>query len=372
MKIVIISRNIFPALAPRPHRATELAKFFASVGHDVYLYGVLGSYDYTEFEKKTRIHVCSIGKMKFATQNSDGHSRNSFFDKVATRLFKKWIEYPDIELYWKIVGLLKKQQGVDLLITVAVPYPIHWGAARAKKKLETGFPKVWISDCGDPYMGDSTCSHPSYFQKVEDFWGRQTDFITIPIEAGRSAYSPSVQNKIRIVPQGFDFSNVKVDKGFVGNKIPHFAYTGLIYPGYRDPSKMMKFLGKMKDVDFKFIVYTTQYNLYKEYENLLGEKLELRRYVPREQLIYELSQMDFLINLQNKSKVQAPSKLIDFYLSERPIIDITTEFSEEKNLLDFLRGDYSNHHIKQDITQFDIVNVGQKFLDIYHESINRR
>ena len=74
--------------------------------------------------------------------------------------------------------------------------------------------------------------------------------------------------------------------------------------------------------------------------------------------------MDFLINLLNKSAVQSPSKLIDYYLAGRPIIDISSDFCEKEDLLQFLGKNYSSQRKKQDVSQFDIRNVGEQFLSL--------
>ncbi len=365
MKIVIISSVIFPRQSPRSFRATELAKFFAKQGHDVYLYAVLGKYDYHEFEKNTGIKVCSLGKVHFVTLNSDGYVRNNAIDRLLKRMLGNSLEFPGIELLWKTKKVVSQLRNVDLLVTIAIPYPIHWGAAWAKKKYPLSFPKVWVSDCGDPFMGNSVGkAHPAYFQKIEDFWGQQTDYISVPLVEAKQAYSKKVQDKIRVIPQGFDFSNVKIDKCFKENDVPRFAYAGAIYPGYRDPTKMLEYLCSRNDINFEFIVYTKNHVFFEKHKSILGEKLIIKDYVPREQLLWELSQMDFLVNIKNNSSVQSPSKLIDYYLTGRPIIDITTEYKEEVVFEEFLSKNYVHQHIKTDISQFDINNVGQQFLQI--------
>ena len=366
MKIVIISRAIYPQLAPRPFRATELAKYFAKIGHDVTLYGVLGKFDYTNFEEETGVKVRNLAKMTFATQNSDGTGKVSLMNKVARKLLHRFLEFPDIELAFKVFRLLGREKDVDLLITVAIPYPIHWGAAWAKKRFKDRFPKRWISDCGDPYMGNSAHKKPLfYFQYVEDFWGRETDYITIPVEEARKAYNEKVQDKIRIIPQGFDFSNVKIDNGFKGNRIPHFAYAGVVYKDYRDPSRFLEYLSKIKR-DFCFVVYTRTKELFENYQKNLGDKLVIKDYIPREELLFNLSRMDFLVNIQNNESVQAPSKLIDYYLSGRPILDISSAFTDEeqKNVDAFFVGDYTGKHEEVDIQQYNIENVGNAFLEL--------
>lgn len=364
MKIAIISLVIFPQKSPRSYRATELAKYFAKKGHEVYLYASLGQFDYKMFEQKYGITVCSLGHMHFCTLNSDGgYVRDTIFNKALKRLFGNVLEYPYIELVWKVKKVVSKMRGVDLLITIAMPHPIHWGAAWAKKKNHNTFPKVWVSDCGDPYMGNQVGSkHPFYFRKIEDFWGRMTDNITIPIEEGRKAYSETVQSKIRVIPQGFDFTNVHLDLPFKEDEFVKFAYAGAIYPVYRDPSKLLDYLVTLTDKKFQFTVYTKNKEWFSRYKTSLGDKLILKDYVDRDKLIYELSQMNFLVNMLNSGSVQAPSKLIDYYLTKRPIIDISSSFNEKVYFDEFLDGNYKNRHKTIDISQFDINNVGQQFL----------
>lgn len=364
MKIVIISRSIYPVIAPRPMRATELAKYFSKIGHDVTLYGVLGDFDYTRFTQDTGVEVKNIGKMRFATLNSDGKCRENVIDKILRRLLHRFLEFPDIELSWKMKGVLRKEKNVDLLITIAIPFPIHWGVAWAKSKLKDGFPKKWISDCGDPYMGNSVHKPLPYFKYVESYWGRKTDYITVPIEEAKNAYSPALSDKIHVIPQGFDYSNINIDRDFKRNSIPHFAYAGVVYRGYRDPDNFLKYLCTL-DYDFRFIVYTKNDSVFGLYKDQLGEKLIIRSYIPRDSLLFELSRMDFLINLVNSNSVQSPSKLIDYYLTERPILDISTAFNEKSDFDNFINSNYESKRKIDDIEQYNIANVGNKFLNLY-------
>ena len=365
MRIVIISRCIFPSIAPRPFRATELAKYFAKQGHDVTLIASLGKYDYSSFESNTGIRVLSLGPMLFSTMNSDDYFRNTIFDRIARRLLGRAFEFPDIELMWRVKKSITQLTNVDLLITIAIPYPIHWGAALARKKRPSLFPRIWISDCGDPYMGNSVGKkHPFYFRYLENFWGEMTDYITIPIEASRCAYSEAVQDKIRVIPQGFDFSNVELDSNYQEGDVIRFAYAGATYPGYRDPTKLLDYLVKLKNKEFEFTIYTKAKELFNNYKALLGDKLVLKSYIPREKLLYELSQMDFLINLTNGSAVQSPSKLIDYYLTHRPIIDVSSSFTERDVFDEFMNRNFIHKHINVDISQYDINNVGKQFIDL--------
>lgn len=362
MKIVLISRIIYPLLSPRAFRTTELAREFARLGHDVTVYAVLGDTDYTDFMKETGVKIKPI-QMCLATSNSDGKCRYNFFDKVLYHAFHYILEYPDIEFCWKVPNILKKEKGIDLLITVAYPHPIHWGAAFAKKCFRKElFPKIWVSDCGDPFMGDRVNRHPFYFKYIEEFWAEMTDYIAIPISEARSAYPANASDKIRIIPQGFNFEDI-VLCDFSSNDIPHFAYAGSVYPGYRDPSCFLEYLTTLTK-DFKFTVYTNNPQFYSRYQLALGDKLQVRKYVPRKELIYDLSKQDFLVNFSNPNSSQSPSKLIDYGLSKRPILNLTNNFDEKEEFEKCLIGDYSHAITKIEVEQYNIRNIANLFLEI--------
>lgn len=363
MKIVIISAVMFPRTSPRAVRTTELAKYFASKGHDVTLYGCAGNYNYDDFQRQTGVKVRNIEKRRFSRLESDGSYQDGLFDKICKRLFGKYLEWPNIELSWKVNSILKQDYDADLLITIAIPHPIHWGAAWRKKHANGKFPKVWVSDCGDPYCGNSVDanSHPSYFKKIEKFWGDQTDYVAIPIEEGRKAYFSNVQDKIRVIPQGIDFSQYRIER-YTKNDVPSFAFAGATYEGYRDPSEFLEYLSTL-DFDFRFYVFTPPASIFHKYKERLGEKIVISNYIPREDLIPFLSKMDFLVNIANNSSVQSPSKLMDYGLTKRPILTIATRFEQSKNFEAFVRGDYSLQEVV-DIERFNINRVGQQFIDL--------
>ncbi len=362
MKILIISRHVLPTQSPRAFRTTELAKEFVRQGHQVTVYALLGDNNYSTYEKETGVRFRNLGQSICGNADSFGFYKKSFINSVITKLFGHLIYYPSIELAWMTKCVIEREwRNYDLLITIAFPHSIHWGAAWVKSKNKT-FIK-WISDCGDPLMGDSMNKKlPFYFKKIEHFWGQQTNFITIPIETARNAYEEIVQDKIAVIPQGFDFSNIKLSK-YKPNKIPTFCFAGSIYINKRDPKDFLDFLLKYKD-DFKFIIYTNNINYFENYKKNFKEKLEVYKFISRDELLIKLSEMDFLINIKNESEVQSPSKLIDYSLSKRPILDIGTVFKEEKQFKEFIKGNYKAKHEDICLENYDIINVVKKFLSL--------
>lgn len=350
---------------PRSYRSTELAKELARQGHEVILYAVLGSFDYSQFEKEHSLKVRNIGKLLFATLSSDGIGRNNFFDKVLRKLFYRLFEFPDIELMFKIPGIIRREKDIDLLISVAMPFPIHWGCALAKTISPINFPKVWAADCGDPYMGDKLLGFKRlfYFSFIEKWFCGKTDYIIVPIQGAIKGYYSDFHNKIEVIPQGFPFDDLKSIEVQTPNPVPTFAYSGIFYKDFRNPTLFLEYLTTVK-IDFRFILYTPNVELIKPYMIKLGRKIEVRDYVPRDQLLNALRQMDFLVNFDNGTSVHSPSKLIDYAILKKPILTISPKSLPIIHIEEFLKGDYSHQFIIMDVEQYNIVNIAKKFLQL--------
>lgn len=364
-KILIVSRTIFPRRAPRAYRATELAIQLAKYGHDVSLYGVLGDYDYKSFEEQHRLKVKNVGKMRFATLNCQGETKNNLVTKLLTKVFRRLLDFPDIELMFKLPAVVKKEENVDLIITIAKPYSLHWGAALAKKIFPKKFPKVWIADCGDPYMGTLFQKPPFYFSYLEKWTFRKADFITIPFAGALEGYFSEFHNKIHVIPQGFNFDEVEeiTEQKSEPNTTLTFAYAGTFYKDIRDPSLFLDYLSTLS-TDFKFILYTHSKEILSPFLHRLRGKIEIRSYIPRIELLKVLHTVDFVVNFENGTSLQSPSKLIDYALIKKPILSLNSS-SLEKELIDsFFRKDYRSSLEIDDIEQYNIKNVAMEFLNL--------
>ncbi len=375
MKIVIISHVIYPQISPRSFRTTELAKGLAKLGHEVIVYALTGSYDYTQYQKENGITIRPLGISRLNT-NSDGTNntkRGFISQKINGLLFKllyPLIDYPRNEFVSLTYNLLKHLVPCDCLITIAYPYGIHWGTALYNKKHPHSKYKIWLSDCGDPFLGDKTVKrYKIILGHLEKLWGRQTDAIVVPVENARDGYSKEVQDKIAVIPQSIDFSAIRL-ADYVPNTVPTFLYCGAVYPGMRDPTALLDYLSGIKD-DFRFVVYSRS-DIFTCYKPVLGEKLDIRPRINRLDLIEIQSQMDFLINLRNDSEIMTPSKLIDYGLSKRPILDISTNLTEneKENLESFLKGDYTKQRLIDNLEQYDNINVAKQFVQLY-DSLNK-
>lgn len=366
---VIVSQRIFPAQSPRSFRATELAKELARQGHRVTLYAVLGKYDYKTFESVNNIKVKNIGRLLFAKANSDVDIRFTLLDKILYKILNKILEFPDIELMFKIPGILKKEKNVDCLITVAIPFPLHWGAALAKTIYPKRFPKKWIADCGDPYMGNKFSKPYFYFGYLEKWFCRKVDYISVPVEEARPAYYEEFHEKIKIIPQGFNLDEIPKVDGVENNDVPTFAYAGTFYKGVRDPKLFLRYITSL-DKEFKFIIFSPGNSFIETYKEILDRRIELKPFIARKELLNFLVKTDFVVNFENSSDVHSPSKLIEYALIEKPILSIRCDQIEENIINEFLEGKYDQGLVIANLQQYDIKNVATKFVELASEQVN--
>ncbi|GAF03247.1 glycosyltransferase family protein [Saccharicrinis fermentans] len=203
-KILLVSNGFFPEISPRSYRVTELAKEFCRQGHEVTVISKYRDHDYTEFLKAYPIQLKMWPKSILKALPSSQNRIVSLVYSIISRLLLMFLEYPTIEDMFRVKTMLKKENGYDLLISFAVPHPVHWGVAWARKEKHT-IAKKWVADCGDPYMGDvlDTFRKLFYFGFFEKWWGRKAEYIAIPIESAIKAYYPQFHSKIKIIPKVF-------------------------------------------------------------------------------------------------------------------------------------------------------------------------
>lgn len=364
-KILIVSGSFYPENSPRSFRTTELVKEFSRQGHDITLYIPKNDKEHIIFENEFNVNIKDLGKSKCSRFNiNTGNTIYRLLKRFLNRILSLLFEYPNIEFMFQTRNVLKDEDNYDLLITIAVPHPIHWGAAWARKKNHR-IAKLWIADSGDPFMGITLDSFKKlfYFKYIEKWWNRKVDYISVPFEGAIEGYYEEFREKIKIIPQGFKFDEIDTNSdNFVTNEVPTFAYAGGIIPA-RNPKLLLQYLLNL-NIEFKFIFYTKQKNYLEPFIEQANGMIEIRDYVPRIELLNELKKMDFIVNFENGNSTQLPSKLIDYSLTKRPILSIVANNFEKEIVNEFIEGDYSKQFIVENISQYCIDKVCKQFLDL--------
>lgn len=370
--ILLVSSAFYPELSPRSFRATELAREFYRQGHQVTVITKNRDYDYSGFLKEFSIALKMYRESVFPRIPETIKGPFSPVARIMSRVLSVLFEYPAIEEMFLVHKMLKDENGYDLMISFAVPFPVHWGVARITSG-KNSVSKTWIADCGDPYMFArlDRFRKPFYFKLQETRFCRRCDYITIPFDNMRNQFYQEFRSKIRVIPQGFNMADIVLHEGPHLNERPVFIFAGSIIPGKRDLALLLDFLALLPK-DFLFIIYTNQRDWFAKYTNILGGKLLINDYIDRLSLIFEMSKADFLVNVDtihdDHSNVEAvPSKLIDYALSNRPILNIHSAHLDKELVLEFLERNYSRQR-KVEKSQFDIRSVTAKFLALSGEN----
>lgn len=366
-KILIVSNAFFPENSPRSFRTTELAKEFARQGHQV----TVITHAHPEQEnirQQFGIRIKDLGRPNWKPIPLKGSGPALLARRLLARFSGLLFEYPNIQLINMIGKALRGESGYDLLISIAAPHPVHWGVARALPN-DRSITKVWVADCGDPYMGqeNDTFKAPFYFGYVEKWFCRRADYLTVPTQGAIAAYYPEFHEKIRVIPQGFRFEDVKRSDEKSNTGKPIFAYAGHLIPGRRDPSEFLEYLVNA-DVDFEFHVYTSTQQLVAPFLDRARGRVILHDPIPRSELLYQLSKMDFVVNFENVGAKQTPSKLIDYAIIDKPIISIKTGALQADTVDKFLVGNYEDRYVITDPDRYRIENVCGQFLALLEKS----
>lgn len=364
-KILIVGRTFYPEKSPRSFRTTELAKELARLGHEVTVVLPQNIEDQIKenFDKKHQIKFDFYDPLTwpvFGRSKWIGDWKRKF-----GRLLFLLFEYPNIEIYFKLPKFLRNYKGYDLLISIAVPHENHWAIAKLRKQGHN-IAETWVADCGDPFMTNvlETIPPPFYFNFLENNFLKHADFIALPTLGSFDAYNQKFRNKFKVIPQGFSFNDIKLYEENIGHDIPTFAYAGGVsHTGVRSLHALIKLL-LSQNKSFEFHIYSSNA------KSILGELIKgfedrfiLHDAIERSTLLFELSKMDFLVNLDNGTSLNTPSKLIDYALTKRPILNIDPIVPDPNLVNTFLEGNYDKKLVVEDIQKYNIQNVANSFLE---------
>lgn len=367
-KILIVTAAFYPQQSPRAFRATELAKEFASQGHSVTVL-TTETAENKAFAEEKGFEISALGKNPFKQfQFSKSNKLLYLFERLVFRFLNLLLEHPDIGYYFLVKSKLKYFKGYDLLISIATPFPIHWGVAAVWKKHSNYNPaKTWVADCGDPYMHAPNDTFPKafYFHYFENMFMSKADYISIPFEDLKYQFNSKFRTKFVTIPQGFNFEDVET-LPYKENNILTLMYAGTVIPGHRHPVELINYLNK-KNIEYRFIFYGTQKSTFTK-ECQVDYRLVFKGKIDREELIKELSTADFLVNVMQKSstgKIKAiPSKLIDYRLAGRPILNYEYGSLNFKVVDNFLNYDYRESFDDPNFERYNIKNVTAQFLEV--------
>ena len=144
------------------------------------------------------------------------------------------------------------------------------------------------------------------------------------------------------------------------------AYAGVFYRDIRNPEFLFRYLAQSKREFELYLFMRSRDSLIDEYmvkyPSLQG-KIKVSS-LPHDELLYELSRMHFLVNIENLSNTQMPSKLIDYGMSGRPIFSCNEKTFSPEKLNRFMDGDYTGK-MEIDVQRYNIKRIVEEYIELY-------
>lgn len=252
------------------------------------------------------------------------------------------IKYPDAEKGWKTFAVkagddLLQKEDIDAIISSSSPVTSHIIAKELKNKHNI----PWIADLRDLW----TQNHSYPYGNIRKFFERRLELKTLQSADALVTVSPLWAEELKILHRGKEtytitngFDPDKVSKGQV-DLTPKFTitYTGLIYTGREDPSKLLAALrdllsdGTMNSDGVGVRFYGPENELLakeiKEYG--LSDLVKQYGIVPREISFKKQreSQILLLFNWEvrwedQREKGWYPLKVFEYLAAQRPILAV--------------------------------------------------
>ncbi|MDU2392522.1 transporter [Bacillus sp. (in: firmicutes)] len=269
-------------------------------------------------------------------RNILNNSHSNLLTKGLKKLYDVLI-WPDRTIEWAInayryVKKNKLHSNSMAMVTVGLPVSTHITGHLLKKDA----PHLkWIADYGDPFSYNPDREIRKYDRFLESRMLNNVDSIVIPTESAIDCYTNLGVNKsqIHVIPQLFEEeqgeSNYEVDK----DKF-NIMYAGSFYRGIRSPVEFIHALSlaskRNKQIEFHYFGNVTALEEFLNMEGLDKEKLPIKinDFKSRSEILNIMREMDLLINLNNKSTSQIPSKIIDYLYANKRILNIGNNLNE--------------------------------------------
>jgi len=359
LRVLMISKHFSPEINPRSFRAYELAREL-SKSCDL---TVLSHAPFIPTDETFR-YICVGSKGTAAVSAVKKNLKLKTFLSTILNFFVPG----GLDSFW-FLRLLKSrrqlEQKYDGLISIGPPFGVH--VASFLSRIFLVHAKRMIFDYGDPFSRNPKGYYSPFNFIFEKLVLSGVDSVVVPVEIAKGAYRGLIDpSRIHVIPQGLDFASVKT-QDYKPNPIPKVLYAGMFYEGIRDPQVYMKTILQLPH-DFELHLQTdmnlpANRALVEKYLTFDSHKrIKILPISSRLDCIFSMSSYDFLLNFSNASESQTPSKLIDYMLSQRPILNVKSSEVDSSSFVEFVKGNYSKRYTVRNFSDYDIRNVGARFL----------
>ena len=330
-------------------------------------------------------------------------------------LYKKLetiINYPDAEKKWKTFAIkegdeLLKKEDIDAIISSSSPVTSHLIAKELKNKHKI----PWVADLRDLW----TQNHNYPYGNIRKFFERRLELKTLQPADALVTVSPiwaellstlHSGKKTYTITNGFDPDKMSPGQVDLTSKFT-ITYTGQIYTGRQDPSKLLTALHALIS-DGTINPDEVEVRFYGPENELLAKEIEryglvdiVKQYgiVPRE-VSFERqreSQLLLILTWEGLKKAGYSLKIFEYLAAQRPILatglgnDMTKELLDEtksgmyaptvKDIKNILRELYSEYKLKgkisyngdmEKINKYSYREMARKFAEILDSLIQSK
>ncbi|ULO08644.1 glycosyltransferase [Paenibacillus sp. 19GGS1-52] len=311
---------------------------------------------------------------------------NKITKKVTKSGWKKKILLPDTYIEWlpyavsDILFKKKLKQKPDIILSSAVPYTSHLIALILKKKWNI----PWVADYGDPWVYDPGNPRTGLRYIIEKWLESMVisnaNVISLTTDTTKELYIEKYridENKIKVVPMGFDSKDFIIPEFVNISGKTRFLYTGRLEPESRDANlfflalKSLYVKGKLHNCIFEFIG-TFHNDIIQLVNNLgLSDIIKFHEWMDHKECMKYLVTVDFLLLFGNNNNIQIPGKTFNYIGSGTPIIYLSNYEGENDPVKKILE-DSGLDYWCVDNNQFSIEKILIEINENYNTSNPKR
>jgi hypothetical protein len=267
----------------------------------------------------------------------------------ANNLLLRPFYWPDDAFIWKRWAIrsareLMKRFSYDAVISVSLPFTAHLVA----EQLLLQHPQTaWIADIGDPFSLQDQHPINNYRiyrkknRRAESRILQKADFSVVTNPGAEQLYQeqfPSSSHSLEAIPPIPSPLGIQPPSSY---RLPlegiHIGYFGSFFKSIREPKLLLEILNQLaihrpevfQELHIHFFgdIFENFASAFKAYPQL-NEHLKFHGMIARKYVIGAMRQMDFLINVGNRSSFQLPSKSVDYLQSGKPVIHLNQHIED--------------------------------------------
>lgn len=359
MQILIINYYYPPVVDAHAYRWEQIARYWVSQGHRVEVItgralGVL-NYSVDDGVRITRVGLIARPTKLSFPRNSTSNIVTGFRTALLNLLrpIYRLLYWPDAMWHWipsvLFEVLRRRSKKYDLVVSYYPCIGAHVAAA-ALKNWSKFSNLTWIADYGDPFS-TSTTMPPNNFALyrrlnllLERNFAGAASFCVFTNEDTAAKYRELIcpPEKVRVIPHLGDIQNLyaglrlsrQTPTGYNDTpQVINLVYIGGFHRGIREPTllfDLIRQINKNTTNKFNLTIFGPENGF-----NLTPEDCPYIKYmgvVAREKAIELMREADILINIDNENCVMAPSKLVEYIGTGRPLINLGKKSTEHAAL----------------------------------------